>query len=107
MCSNSLNCASFRFCGLFLRLDLVIHHPKSLLDAMRPWYMEHYTKSGLDQQVLDYKLSMLDIGTEIINCIEQVTSLSINKKFLILTGKSVYVDRYFLEKKYFTFKFFT
>ncbi|CAF1114554.1 unnamed protein product [Rotaria sordida] len=78
--------------------DLVIHHPKSLLDAMGPWCMEHHTKSGLVQQALDSKLSMLDAENEIINFIKQTTSLSTNKKRLILAGNSVYVDRYFLEK---------
>ncbi|CAF1283289.1 unnamed protein product [Rotaria sordida] len=78
--------------------DLVIHHPKSLLDAMGPWCMEHHTKSGLVQQVLDSKLSMLDAENEIINFIKQITLLSTNKKRLILAGNSVYVDRYFLEK---------
>ncbi|CAF1020321.1 unnamed protein product [Rotaria sp. Silwood1] len=78
--------------------DLVIHHPKSLLDAMGPWCMEHHTNSGLVQQVLDSKLSMFDAESEIINFIEQITSFSTNKKCLILAGNSVYVDRYFLEK---------
>ena len=84
--------------------DLVIHHPKSLLDAMGPWCMEHHTKSGLVRQVLDSKLSMSDAETEIINFIEKITSSTTNKKRLILAGNSVYVDRYFLEKAYATFK---
>ena len=78
--------------------DLVIHHPKSLLDAMGPWCMEHHTKSGLVRQVLNSKLSMSDAETEIINFIEKITSSRTNKKHLILAGNSVYVDRYFLEK---------
>jgi len=78
--------------------DLVIHHPKSLLDAMGPWCMEHHTKSGLVQQVIDSKISMSDAEKQIINFIKNVTSLSTNKKRLILAGNSVYVDRYFLEK---------
>ncbi|UJR08938.1 hypothetical protein I4U23_013190 [Adineta vaga] len=78
--------------------DLVIHHPKSLMDAMGPWCMEHHTKSGLVQQVLDSKLSMIDAETEIINFIEKITSSTTNSKRLILAGNSVYVDRYFLEK---------
>ncbi|CAF1492288.1 unnamed protein product [Rotaria sp. Silwood1] len=78
--------------------DLVIHHPKSLLDAMGPWCMLHHTRSGLVEQVLDSKLSMFDAETKIINFIEQVTSFSTNKQRLILAGNTVYVDRYFLEK---------
>ncbi|CAF3780451.1 unnamed protein product [Adineta steineri] len=79
--------------------DLVIHHPKSLMDAMGPWCMEHHTKSGLVQQVLNSKLSMIDAETEIINFIEQtISSITKNKKRLILAGNSVYVDRYFIEK---------
>lgn len=80
--------------------DLVIHHPKTLMDAMGPWCMEHHTKSGLVEQVLHSKLSMNDAETEIINFIEKITSSSstTNKKRLILAGNSVYVDRYFLEK---------
>jgi len=65
---------------------------------MGPWCMEHHTKSGLVQQVLDSKLSMSDAENEIINFIKNVTSFSTNKKRLILAGNSVYVDRYFLEK---------
>lgn len=78
--------------------DLVIHHPKSLLDQMGPWCMEHHTKSGLVQQVLDSKLTMSDAETEIINFIERITSSSTNRKRLLLAGNSVYVDRYFIEK---------
>ncbi|CAM4843439.1 unnamed protein product [Rotaria magnacalcarata] len=78
--------------------DLVIHHSKSLLAAMGPWCMEHHTKSGLVQQVLNSQLSMFDAETEIMNFIEQVTLSSTHKKRLILAGNSVYVDRYFLEK---------
>ncbi|CAF4787146.1 unnamed protein product, partial [Rotaria sp. Silwood2] len=78
--------------------NLVIHHPKSLLDAMGPWCMEQHTYSDLVQQVLRSKLSMSDAETEIINFLEKTTSLSKHKKRLILAGNSVYVDRYFLEK---------
>lgn len=78
--------------------DLVIHHPKSLLDAMGPWCMEQHSKSGLVEQVLNSKLSMAEAETKIINFIEEVTSSSSNRKRLILAGNSVYVDRYFLEK---------
>ncbi|CAF1405142.1 unnamed protein product [Adineta ricciae] len=79
--------------------DLVIHHPKALMDAMGPWCMEHHTRSGLVEQVLNSKLSMSDAETKIINFIEKITSSSTaNNKRLILAGNSVYVDRYFLEK---------
>lgn len=79
--------------------DLVIRHPKSLLDAMGPWCMEHHTKSGLVRQVLNSQISMADAEKQIIYFIEKVTSFSTtNKKRLILAGNSVYIDRYFLEK---------
>lgn len=75
--------------------DLVIHHPKELLDAMGPWCMEHHTKSGLVRQVLSSQLSMSDAEQQIIDFIEKQTNKS-NRR--ILAGNSVYVDRYFLEK---------
>ncbi|CAF1012001.1 unnamed protein product [Adineta ricciae] len=79
--------------------DLVIHHPKALMDAMGPWCMEHHTKSGLVEQVLNSRLSMSDAETKIINFIEKtISSSTANNKRLILAGNSVYVDRYFLEK---------
>lgn len=79
--------------------DLVVHHPKSLLDAMGPWCMEHHTRSGLVRQVLASKLSMSDAESEVIGFIEKTIGASAtNKKRLVLAGNSVYVDRYFLEK---------
>jgi oligoribonuclease (3'-5' exoribonuclease) len=64
---------------------------------MGPWCMEHHTKSGLVQQVLNSKISMIDAETEIIKFIEKVTTGDKSRR-LILAGNSVYVDRYFLEK---------
>ena len=75
--------------------DLVIHHPKTLLDAMGPWCMEHHTKSGLVRQVLDSQITMADAEGQIIDFIKRVAPSSTR---LILAGNSVYIDRYFLDK---------
>ena len=85
-------------CRLLAGPDLVIHHPRSLLDAMGPWCMEHHTKSGLVREVLESKVTMADAETQIIDFIKRMTSPASESKRLILAGNSVYTDRYFLEK---------
>ena len=75
--------------------DLVIHHPKSLLDAMGPWCTDHHTASGLVAQVLSSDVSMADAEVAIMQFIARNTTPG---QRLVLAGNSVYVDRYFLEK---------
>ena len=65
------------------------------MDAMGPWCTEHHTASGLVEQVLNSQVSMTDAETAIIQFIKRNTTPG---QRLVLSGNSVYVDRYFLEK---------
>jgi len=72
--------------------DIVIHHPKKVLDGMGSWYLEHFSQSGLLEES---KISNIDLDQA-----EKKTLFFIKKYCApqsgILAGCSVHVDRLFL-----------
>ena len=72
--------------------DMVIHQTKQVLDKMKPWYIDHFSRSGLLE---DIKLS--DHTTEQA---ERKLLIFLKKHFSpqtgMLAGCSVHVDRLFL-----------
>ena len=72
--------------------DIVIHQPKKVLEEMGNWYKEHFTQSGLLEEI---KLSDITLDNA------ERKTLSFIKKHCapqsgVLAGCSVHVDRLFL-----------
>lgn len=72
--------------------DLVIHQPRKVLDEMGPWYKQHFTLSGL--------LEEIKLSDNTLDQAERKTLIFIKKhcepQSGILAGCSVHVDRLFL-----------
>ncbi|KAL2911836.1 Phosphatidylinositol 3,4,5-trisphosphate-dependent Rac exchanger 2 protein [Polyrhizophydium stewartii] len=77
------------------QLDLVIHHPRSVMDNMNEWCIEHHGESGLTQAVLDSTLSLADAEKQVL---EYVKRYAPTVRSGVLAGNSVHVDRQFLCK---------
>ncbi|CAO3695663.1 unnamed protein product [Umbelopsis ramanniana] len=76
--------------------ELVIHQPKSVMDNMNDWCIEHHGASGLTQQVLESTISVQDAEAQVLDFIvKHVPKSGIAQ----LAGNSVHADKRFLEKE--------
>ena len=72
--------------------NLVIHQPKSIMDAMDSWCTEHHGASGLTQKVLDSTLSLADAEAQTLEFLKDWTTPGKSP----LCGNSIWQDRRFL-----------
>ncbi|BCX13965.1 MAG: oligoribonuclease [Candidatus Dojkabacteria bacterium] len=75
-------------------VNYVIHYPKSILKQMDPWSLEVHTKSGLIDEVLNSKTTLLNAQKQILEIIIPFTKPGQN----LLAGSSVHFDKMFLAK---------
>lgn len=74
--------------------ELVIHQPKSLLDAMDEWCVKHHGESGLTQRVLDSTVSDAEAEAQTIAFLEAWVTPGKSP----LAGNTIGQDRRFLVK---------
>lgn len=74
--------------------SLVIHQPRSILDAMDDWNREHHGKSGLSQRVLESRVSVAQAEEETLAFIRR----HCGERKSPLCGNSIYQDRRFLSR---------
>ncbi|KAI8579421.1 hypothetical protein K450DRAFT_242091 [Umbelopsis ramanniana AG] len=76
--------------------ELVIHQPKSVMDNMNDWCVEHHGASGLTQQVLESTISVQEAEAQVLDFIvKHVPQPGVAQ----LAGNSVHADKRFLEKE--------
>lgn len=73
----------------------VIHHPKSVLDAMNPWCIRTHGETGLTAAVLKSTTSAETAASSLLAYIQQYVP---QKGVALLAGNSVHADRMFLAK---------
>ncbi|KAJ1949970.1 rna exonuclease [Linderina pennispora] len=73
--------------------DIIIHHPKAVMDSMNEWCIEHHGKSGLTQAVLDSKVTMAEAEERVLALVKRHCP---TPRTAILAGNSVHADRAFL-----------
>ncbi|KAJ2802784.1 hypothetical protein H4R20_003145 [Coemansia guatemalensis] len=75
--------------------DIVIHHPRDVMDAMGDWCKVHHGKSGLTQSVLDSKVTMAEAEAAVLELVKRHCS---SPRTALLAGNSVHADRAFLSR---------
>ncbi|KAI9283667.1 ribonuclease H-like domain-containing protein [Umbelopsis sp. AD052] len=76
--------------------ELVIHQPKSVMDNMNDWCVEHHGASGLTKQVLESTISVQEAEAQVLDFIvKHVPQPGVAQ----LAGNSVHADKRFLEKE--------
>ncbi|KAI8930075.1 ribonuclease H-like domain-containing protein [Entophlyctis helioformis] len=76
-------------------IHLIIHQPKSVVDNMNEWCIEHHGASGLTAQVLASTTTLASAETQVL---DYVRSHVPAVRSGVLAGSSVHVDRQFLCK---------
>lgn len=72
--------------------SLVIHQPEEVLESMVMWNQNHFTQSGLMEQIRTSKITHKKAYEETLKFIKKHCSFQSG----ILAGSSVYIDREFL-----------
>ncbi|KAJ2032348.1 Phosphatidylinositol 3,4,5-trisphosphate-dependent Rac exchanger 2 protein [Coemansia sp. RSA 922] len=73
--------------------EIVIHHPKHVLDAMNEWCVEHHGKSRLTARVLSSTVTMEQAEATVLDLVK---SCCAQPRVAVLAGNSVHVDCAFL-----------
>lgn len=74
--------------------DLVINQPKIVLDKMIRWNQEHFSESGLFEEIYNSKINLEIAEEETLKFIKKHCAPQTG----LLAGASVYVDREFLKE---------
>jgi oligoribonuclease len=74
--------------------DLVINQPQALLSKMVHWNQEHFSESGLMEEIITSKISLAQAEEETLKFIKKYCS----SQSCLLAGASVYIDRDFLRE---------
>lgn len=72
--------------------DLVIHQPESVINNMSTWCKEHFSESGLIEEIRSSKVSLKQAEEKTLNFLKK-HSIS---QTALLAGSSVYIDREFM-----------
>ncbi|HCQ31288.1 TPA: oligoribonuclease [Candidatus Collierbacteria bacterium] len=72
--------------------DLVIHQPESVLRGMVRWNQEHFSQSGLMEEIVSSKITLKRAYEETLKFVKAHCAF----KTGVLAGSSVYIDREFL-----------
>ncbi|PIA15648.1 REX2, RNA exonuclease 2 [Coemansia reversa NRRL 1564] len=75
--------------------DIVIHHPRNVMDAMGDWCRVHHSRSGLTQSVLNSEVSMAEAEAAVLRLVKRHCS---RPHTALLAGNSVHADRAFLSR---------
>ena len=76
-------------------LELIIHHPQSVLSAMGPWCQRTHSATGLTEKVLASKLTPTEAAVELLSYIKSYVP---EPRTALLAGNSIHADRSFLVK---------
>ncbi|KAJ1769642.1 rna exonuclease [Coemansia sp. RSA 1843] len=76
--------------------DIVIHHPKEVMDAMNEWCRLHHGRSGLTQSVLASATTMADAEASVLALVKRHCACP---RTAVLAGNSVHADRAFLSRQ--------
>ncbi|KAL1923676.1 uncharacterized protein VTP21DRAFT_8656 [Calcarisporiella thermophila] len=93
---GDLNLVQDEKTGEVAELSLIIHQPKSVMDNMNAWCIEHHGKSGLTGAVLSSTLTTQDAEDQVLDFIKQYIP---QPRIALLAGNSVHADRQFLQKE--------
>ena len=74
--------------------ELIIHQPKSVMDQMNDWCIQHHGESGLTQKVLLSKISLREAEEQTVNFLKKWVEPNTSP----ICGNSVSQDRRFLYK---------
>ncbi|VEU23961.1 DEKNAAC105142 [Brettanomyces naardenensis] len=75
--------------------ESVIHYPKSVMDQMNGWCIQHHGDSGLTKKVISSKKTLPQVEEELLTYIKGFVSPKIG----ILAGNSIHMDRLFMLKE--------
>lgn len=73
---------------------IVIHQSNEVMQRMGAWCVQHHGQSGLTQQVLDSKTTLIEAEMIMLQFVKQHTP----PKKCVLAGNSVHADKKFLDK---------
>jgi oligoribonuclease len=74
--------------------ELVIRHPRSLLDQMDEWNTRHHGKSGLTQRVIDSEISIAEAEAQTIQFLQEHVGSGKSP----MCGNSICQDRRFMAR---------
>ncbi|KAJ3361808.1 hypothetical protein GGF32_006983 [Allomyces javanicus] len=74
---------------------VVIHHPSSVVEAMKKWSLTHHGASGLTKLVQESTVTMDQAESQVLDFIKQHVPQS---NVAVLAGNSVHTDHAFLAK---------
>lgn len=74
--------------------DIVIHQPESILQTLPKWNKEHFSESGLLEEIRQSVKSTAQAEDETINFLKKHCAPST----ALLTGNSIHMDRAYLRK---------
>lgn len=72
--------------------DLVIYQPPSITDNMIAWNQEHFSQSGLLNEIHNSKISLAEAEEQTLNFLKKYSP----SKSALLAGNSVHIDKEFL-----------
>ncbi|KAL6941920.1 hypothetical protein ACO0QE_003082 [Hanseniaspora vineae] len=75
--------------------ESVIHCPKSIMDKMDQWCIDHHGSSGLTEKVINSDITKEQVDSELLAYIKKYIP---DSRVGILAGNSVHVDRLFMLK---------
>ncbi|KAG2173212.1 hypothetical protein INT43_004586 [Umbelopsis isabellina] len=76
--------------------ELVIHQPKSVMDNMNEWCIQHHGESGLTKQVLESTVTVEHAEAQVLDFVKSHIP---EQRIAPLAGNSVHADKRFLEKE--------
>ncbi|QPG75694.1 RNA exonuclease [Brettanomyces nanus] len=75
--------------------ESVIHYPKSEMDSMNKWCIDHHGSSGLTKKVIESEKTKDLVENQLLNYIKKFVSPNVG----ILAGNSIHMDRLFMLKE--------
>ncbi|CAO3648549.1 unnamed protein product [Cunninghamella blakesleeana] len=76
--------------------ELIIHQPKSVMDNMNEWCIDHHGKSGLTKAVLESTITIEEAEKQVLEFVKKHIPKA---RIAPLGGNSVHADKRFLEKE--------
>lgn len=76
-------------------IDIVVHQPNEVLDAMNDWCQKHHGKSGLTQACRESPVTVEEAEQKVLSLLEKHVAPGVCP----LAGNTVHMDRRFLHKE--------
>lgn len=80
--------------------ESVIHKPKSIMDNMNEWCIEHHGKSGLTKKVLESDETECSLKNVQKGLLDYIKKYCPYKRYAIMAGNTIYMDRFFMTREF-------